>query len=863
MSDVDRQKTFEKIFKEHLKVETYSKSIDSLYSPRSINKIDYAPYYQRNYVWDNNKATYFIESILLGTEVPPLIFFDNNHNIEVIDGRQRFETILRFTQNKFSLTGRGLDALKQLAKTNWENLAKNEPEIIESFFDSKLRIIEFKLVNEPPLDKFLEDQVKKEIFSRYNSGITPLRKAEIDNAIYDDDDLTNSFKRYLEERPEVSLMVYRTFFKQLKKHAGAPPIENILAFVRRFLVLPSFPIKYFAKGTGRTNILAKLYEYYSDKNAENQDEIIQAFEKKVRFFHSVKTYSEKNDLAINRLALECFLWGLGVLDLEEVDYDLDDDFAEAISMYIHDNIGGYAEQDFAFSKEVLTRYSTTIQFFAQRFDTDFDVYLTADEDAKRRINEAKKPDDTFTRLSELESLRLNKPEPSRNSIDDVSRLLNRRRFLVRPSYQRTEVINPRKASSIIESILLGITLPAIFLFKRTDGVYEVIDGQQRLLTILGFTGSEYINEKGKPTYSKNHKFTLRGLRILNELNGKGFDDLSEDLKNKIFDFQLYLVEIDENQNPNFDPVDLFIRLNDKPFPIREHSFEMWNSWADIEIVEHIKALKKKLNTWLYVKQIKKQSDRDRMENEELLLSLAYLDFVHNSSGDAKYLDVYQKTDRLNARIRNKARISTVMQTVVESEDEKKSFAKSLKNLSTFIRKLKYVLLDKDMEAGLLDEYLKSQLDLIIKAGREGRFFRRTTQDFYFLWLFLNEINFEMVKYHRLAMKKEISDAFMYLKNIPESDSTDNEGLEKFSELLESFKNKYAKDSRTLKLSESEKLALIQSQRNQSSLSNAPIFLGDDLEVDHIVPLAIGGEDKVDNLGIAHSVENRSKGAKAP
>ena len=57
MSDVDRQKTFEKIFKEHLKVETYSKSIDSLYSPRSINKIDYAPYYQRNYVWDNNQLT--------------------------------------------------------------------------------------------------------------------------------------------------------------------------------------------------------------------------------------------------------------------------------------------------------------------------------------------------------------------------------------------------------------------------------------------------------------------------------------------------------------------------------------------------------------------------------------------------------------------------------------------------------------------------------------------------------------------------------------------------------------------------------------------------------------------------------------
>jgi uncharacterized protein with ParB-like and HNH nuclease domain len=91
MVQENRQEVFEKIFKEHLKIETYSKSIDGLLGPRLRGKINYAPYYQRNYVWDINKATYFIESILLGTEIPPLIFFDNNTEIEIIDGRQRFE----------------------------------------------------------------------------------------------------------------------------------------------------------------------------------------------------------------------------------------------------------------------------------------------------------------------------------------------------------------------------------------------------------------------------------------------------------------------------------------------------------------------------------------------------------------------------------------------------------------------------------------------------------------------------------------------------------------------------------------------------------------------------------------------------
>ena len=83
MKQEDKQKQFEKIFKEHLKIETYSKSIHSIIGQRFVIKL-IMPLLQRNYVWDINKATYFIESILLGTEIPPLIFFDNNTTIEII-----------------------------------------------------------------------------------------------------------------------------------------------------------------------------------------------------------------------------------------------------------------------------------------------------------------------------------------------------------------------------------------------------------------------------------------------------------------------------------------------------------------------------------------------------------------------------------------------------------------------------------------------------------------------------------------------------------------------------------------------------------------------------------------------------------
>ena len=457
MDNTIRQETFEKIFKEHLKIETYSKSIDSLYSPRLKNKIDYKPYYQRNYVWDYKKATYFIESILLGTEIPPLIFFDNNSEIEIIDGRQRFETILRFMENKFSLKPKGLNILTQLKNHNYDDLAKNDREIIDKFLDAKLRIIEFKLVNEPRLDKYLEDRIKKEIFSRYNSGITPLKKSEIDNAIYDDDALSSVIKDYLENNDTVVEIIYNTFFKSREVLIDSPPLENIMTFIRRSLVLPMTPITYYARGTGRTDLLSKLYEKLSDDNVDNENALLQSLLIKIHFINKIKVESEKNNLKNNRLALECFLWSLGILELEEISIEFNDNLAHEISIFIDKNFESYTEQDYGFIKEVLTRYSKTGEFLQEKFSIDTSIYISPNDIKKAEIKELVKPNDTATKLSELESLRLNKPEPSRISIDDVVRLMNKRRFLVRPSYQRKEVINPSKASSIIESILLGIT----------------------------------------------------------------------------------------------------------------------------------------------------------------------------------------------------------------------------------------------------------------------------------------------------------------------------------------------------------------------------------------------------------------------
>ncbi|MEM8723367.1 MAG: DUF262 domain-containing protein [Cyanobacteria bacterium P01_G01_bin.39] len=858
------QEHFEQIFQSHLKTETYPKSIETLFSGRLLDKIDYKPYYQRNYVWDKDKASYFIESILLGTEIPPLIFFNNGHGIEVIDGRQRFETIKRFKESQFNLTKKGLSVLKQLAKSNFDSLGSEDEtrEIIDIFLDAKIRIIEFKIVNEPKLDGHLEDKIKKEIFRRYNSGITPLKRFDIDNAVYVEDGISIFFKKKLKHDSTFSSTMFRLFFLSDSNKNKEPNEGKILQFIRKNIVLDRFPITYYARGTNRVEILEKLYIKVVN-DADNTDDICNRFTNKIKLIRKILDVFESNSCKSNRLVHECLLWSINILEREEV--DIDRDFTESniliLGRAVSENIHQYSEIESHYYKNIMDRYSCTANIISQLFSVNLDVYVDVSSQAVKDLKKLREIEatDTITKLNELESLRITKPDPSRNSIDDIVRRMDRRKFLIRPAYQRDEVINLSKASAIIESILLEINLPPIFIFKRADGISEVIDGQQRLLTILGFLGREYINEDGNRQFSKNTKFSLKGLNILKDLNKKTFETLSSSLKDKIWDFGLLIVEIEERLNPQFNPVDLFVRLNDKPYPIKENSFEMWNSWVDRELISAIRENVSKHSDWFYIK-AHKNADGSRMENEELYTSLAYLEYRLLDKKDIwKYLYMYKQKQKINVRISSMKEITKVLELSSQNERDKSAFGKGIKNVEKFISKLKLILLDKNIEDK--DEkylYFSSELNVLFKAQRDLKIFRRTKQDFYILWYLLSPISQKMVEINRLEMREKIKNIFIDLRNIVAD--TGNLDEKQFEKLFDKFHAEFGQNDRKLKLNPTEKNKLIEEQNNIDPLTGAPIFIGDEVVVDHIKPIAVGGEDTISNVQITHKSSNLSKGA---
>lgn len=122
---------------------------------------------------------------------------------------------------------------------------------------------------------------------------------------------------------------------------------------------------------------------------------------------------------------------------------------------------------------------------------------------------------------------------------------DRGELIIDPDFQRGNVWNIRQRSELIESIIMGIPLPIIYLFESIDGRKQVVDGRQRITAIIDFL---------------NDKLRLTDLKILGNLNGFTFSRLEPKLQGIVEDYQLLAYVI---QPPTAERVkyDIFDRVN--------------------------------------------------------------------------------------------------------------------------------------------------------------------------------------------------------------------------------------------------------------------------------------------------------------
>lgn len=137
------------------------------------------------------------------------------------------------------------------------------------------------------------------------------------------------------------------------------------------------------------------------------------------------------------------------------------------------------------------------------------------------------------------------------SFGELLNLHKAKEIVIRPEYQRLFRWSNEQRSRLIESIILGLPIPPIFLIEGTDGILELIDGLQRTSSVLQFLDHEAIGEP---------ELELIGCDIIKELNGIRFTDLPLTIRLKIKRSPIRATIINKSGDA-FVKYEMFKRLN--------------------------------------------------------------------------------------------------------------------------------------------------------------------------------------------------------------------------------------------------------------------------------------------------------------
>ncbi|MDO8714339.1 MAG: DUF262 domain-containing protein [Polynucleobacter sp.] len=210
------------------------------------------------------------------------------------------------------------------------------------------------------------------------------------------------------------------------------------------------------------------------------------------------------------------------------------------------------------------------------------------------------------------------------ALDTVLRRLKNSTIILAPDFQRSYVWNPERKSLLIESMMLRIPLPMFYVSEDSNGVWEVVDGLQRLTTIRDFILGPDGDGKG---------FKLKDLEYWGDIfDGKNFFEIDKKLNmarivNNMMEAELSFTIINPD-TPEKVKRNIFKRINTGG--MRLSSQEIRHALYQGEAS---KLLTKLASTENYQKIIGSTVKDDRMAGRELILR--YLAFYFRGRDNFK------------------------------------------------------------------------------------------------------------------------------------------------------------------------------------------------------------------------------------
>lgn len=210
-------------------------------------------------------------------------------------------------------------------------------------------------------------------------------------------------------------------------------------------------------------------------------------------------------------------------------------------------------------------------------------------------------------------------------------------IVLSPDYQRKYRSSIKEESSIIESLLIGIPIPEVFLVisgKNDAQIRHVMDGQHRLNAIY-----RYIN----------NKFPLKKLEILGNdplYENKRFSELEKKDKIKILGSHLSILEFESFEDPEVE-IELFKRYNRNTKPLEIQEIEMATYFSETS-----KYISRFINVLI--------AENEKNE-EEILLT--------KDTREAKLYQIYNITKSRNDKQKNHQEICIILSVLEEGLQE--------------------------------------------------------------------------------------------------------------------------------------------------------------------------------------------------
>ncbi|WP_288432721.1 DUF262 domain-containing protein [uncultured Deinococcus sp.] len=246
-------------------------------------------------------------------------------------------------------------------------------------------------------------------------------------------------------------------------------------------------------------------------------------------------------------------------------------------------------------------------------------------------------------IEDIDSQPINPPVPNENSMREIvtsvvdynlgtiDSLIRNSTIDLRPSYQRRNRWDEIRQSALIESFLMNVPVPPIFLNEDSYGIYSVIDGQQRLTALNNFMSDQ---------------LKLIGLSKLKHLNGSLFSELPRITQSKLITrANLRAIIILRQSDPDIK-LEVFSRLNTGGIKlnaqeVRNASFAGGLNDLILELSQNTR-----LHSMLGIEDKNKSPIYKEMKDAELVLR--YLTFSEDwelfTGGVAKHMDSFMENN---------------------------------------------------------------------------------------------------------------------------------------------------------------------------------------------------------------------------